>query len=57
MELTYAVPDQNERWELEDNVPESPLHDAIIRLLVEILVAWNARNGSTAQVGRNVGLR
>ena len=59
VEVTYAVPDEDERWELEeeDNVPESPLHDAIIRLLVEILLAWNARAGSTGQVGRNIALR
>ncbi len=59
VEVAYAVPDQDERWELEeeDTVPESPLHDAIIRLLVEILLAWNARAGSTGQVGRNIALR
>lgn len=51
--------EQDERWVLDDeeDVPESPLHDAIIRLLVEILLAWNERVGGGAQIGRNIALR
>ena len=38
VEIRYAVPVTDPRWILEDNdnMPESPLHDEIIRLLVEV---------------------
>jgi len=58
VELTYHVRRDNERWVLEEeDVPESPLHDAIILLLVEILLAWKVRAHRDAQIGRNIALR
>lgn len=58
VELIYDVPAENERWLLEDeDVPESPLHDAIILLLVEILIAWRTRVQRPMLIGRNVALR
>jgi len=58
VELTYAVLDQNDRWRLEEeDVPESPLHDAIILLLVEILLGWRSRTGRDSLIGRNIAVR
>lgn len=58
MELIYDVPADNDRWLLEeDDVPETPLHDAIILLLVEILIAWKTQMRRNAFIGRNIALR
>jgi Uma2 family endonuclease len=58
VEVIYDVPLTHDRWLLEDDdTPETPLHDAIIRLLVEILIAWKDRTGGRAAVGRNIALR
>ncbi len=57
--IVYDVPDTDERWVLDedDNVPESTLHDDVIRLLVDLLSAWAQRSGHDARVGRNLALR
>ena len=58
IEIVYDVPDTDERWVLEEeNVPESALHDEIIRLLVEVLKAWARRSERDVRVGRNLALR
>lgn len=58
MEVIYEVLDVNERWLLEEeDVPESPLHVAIILLMVEILHAWKNRSHRDALIGRNIALR
>jgi Uma2 family endonuclease len=58
IEVIYDVPSANDRWLLEaDDVPESPLHDAIILLLVEVLLAWKRRESRDAMIGRNIALR
>jgi len=41
----------------EENVPESRPHDLVIDLLKAQLVAWVARAGRRAQVGRNLAIR
>jgi Uma2 family endonuclease len=58
IEIVYDVPTTDERWALEEeNVPESALHDEIIRLLVELLKAWARRSARDVRVGRNLALR
>jgi Uma2 family endonuclease len=58
IEVVYEVPSEHDRWLLdEDDMPESALHDAIIRLLVEILVAWSRKHAGRAAIGRNIALR
>lgn len=58
IEISYEVHEADERWVLEEeNVPESALHDAVVFLLVQILLAWKAREGRDAFVGRNIALR
>ena len=59
IELSYDVPNANDRWVLEedDNLPESALHDAIVLLLVQVLLAWKVRESRDAFVGRNIALR
>ena len=56
--LEYLVPEQPEQWLLEEeDVPETPLHDATIALLKLILDHWVARRGASALVARNLGCR
>jgi Uma2 family endonuclease len=58
VEVVYDVPDTDDRWVLEEEtVPESALHDEIIRLLVEVLNAWGRRSHRNVRVGRNLALR
>ena len=45
-------------WTLpEETVPESRSHDLTLDLLKALLVAWAARAGRNAQVGRNLAIR
>jgi Uma2 family endonuclease len=56
--LEYLVHDQPERWLLEEeDVPETPLHDAIIALLKLVLEHGAARRGADALIARNLGCR
>ncbi len=58
IEVVYDVPEVHDRWLLEeDDMPESPLHDAIIRILVDVLLGWDRRQGGRAMIGRNIALR
>jgi len=58
VEVVYEVPERSERWLLEEeDLPETPLHDAIILLLVEVLLAWKDRARRDALIGRNIALR
>src|SRR5262249_37646776 len=58
IQVTYDVAPEHDRWLLEqEDVPESPLHDAIIRVLVDVLLAWDRQRGSAALIGSNVALR
>jgi Uma2 family endonuclease len=45
-------------WNLtEDHVPESIPHDRVSDRLKNLLVAWSARTGRSAQIGRNLAVR
>jgi Uma2 family endonuclease len=45
-------------WKLtEDHVPESIPHDRVSDRLKNLLVAWSARTGRCAQIGRNLAVR
>ena len=58
MELVVPVPASDDRWVLEEeNMPETPLHQRIIDLLVMVLSAWIARTGRDAMAGSNIALR
>jgi Uma2 family endonuclease len=58
VEVTYEVATDDDRFVLnEENAPESALHDQIVRLIIEILLAWQARTKANAMVGRNIALR
>lgn len=58
IQVTYEVATDDERFVLEEeNVPESALHDHIVRLVVDILLAWRARTKANVMVGRNLALR
>jgi Uma2 family endonuclease len=52
------VPVTHEAWTLEEEpVPETPLHEQIIQLLVLVFQCWIARTGRDAGTGRNIALR
>lgn len=56
--VQFEVEDQPQRWLLEDeDVPETPLHDLAIDLLVQVLRAFVRRTGRDAYVARNLGCR
>ena len=58
VELSIAVEEPRQRWLLEDqDVPETPLHDAIIELLMLILKRWVEATGRSALVCSNLGCR
>ncbi len=58
MELVVPIADGDERWTLEEqDMPETPLHQRIVDLLVMILSAWIARTGLHAMAGSNIALR
>ena len=58
IDLVIPVPLSDDRWVLEeDDMPETPLHERIIALLVEVLQAWIARQSLDAMAGRNIALR
>lgn len=54
----WPVEEPPEGWLLEvDDLPETPLHAAIIALLVDLLRAWCDRAAPSALVTTNLGLR
>lgn len=56
--LKYAVRRTSRDWTLsEEPAAESRLHDLILDLLKALLIAWAAREGRNAQVGRNLAVR
>lgn len=56
--LSYDVDRSRDDWVLpEETVPESRSHDLTIDLLKALLMAWAARTGRKAQVGRNLAIR
>jgi Uma2 family endonuclease len=58
VEVVYDVPEEHDAWLLEEeDMPESPLHEGIVHVLVEVLRAWNQRSGGRAMVGSNIALR
>lgn len=58
MELVVPVPASDDRWVLEEeNMPETPLHQRIIDLLVLVFSAWIVRSGRDAMTGSNIALR
>lgn len=57
-EIVRRVPRLDERWLIdEEDVPETPLHDLAIDLIVQVLRAWVLRVGRDASVLRNVAVR
>ncbi len=55
--VSYTIPSLPAGWELSEEImPESPVHDAIVKLLVALLDAWAVRRGLTA-VFRNLAVR
>ncbi len=58
MELVIPVSEEDDRWVLEEeNMPETPLHERIIQVLVLVFTAWIARVRLPAMAGRNIALR
>ena len=58
VELSFAVEEPRHRWLLEErDVPETPLHDAVIDLLKLVLRRWVDAHGRSALVARNLGCR
>ena len=56
--LHYEVDRVADDWALaEEPVPESRPHDLIIDLIKCLLIAWAAREGRRALVGRNLAVR
>lgn len=56
--LRYDVSCAVDDWTLsEDQVPESSAHDRVSDLLKYLLIAWAARMGRNAKIGRNLALR
>ncbi|MEM1030413.1 MAG: Uma2 family endonuclease [Myxococcota bacterium] len=56
--LSFAVEEPPRRWRMEEeDVPETPLHDAVIRLLMLILQRWAETSERSALVARNLGCR
>lgn len=55
--LEIPVPAIDARWTLEeDDVPETPLHELSIRVLLSVLRCWIGRTGRDAMAGRNIAL-
>jgi Uma2 family endonuclease len=55
--LSYTIPSPPAGWELsEESMPESPIHDAVVKLLIALLDAWAALRGKTS-VFRNIAVR
>ena len=56
--LRLEIEERPGRWLLEEeSVPETPLHDAIIELLMLILKQWAAREDRSALITSNLGCR
>ncbi len=56
--MRYGVEERPDRWRLEEeDVPETPLHDAIIRTLVLLLRYWAQSNELSALIASNLGCR
>ena len=58
IDLVIPVPLSDDRWVLEEeDMPETPLHELIIGLLVDVLRTWIARTHRDAMAGSNIALR
>jgi Uma2 family endonuclease len=56
--LSFVIDEPPEQWRLEEeDVPESPLHEAIIELLVLVLKRWAESEGRSALVCSNLACR
>ena len=56
--MSFDLAEAPSSWRLEeDDVPETPLHDAIIELLMLVLKHWAEREGRSALVCSNLGCR
>jgi Uma2 family endonuclease len=56
--LSFVIDEPAEHWRLEEeDVPESPLHDAIIELLKLVLERWAAAEGRSALICSNLACR
>ena len=56
--LRLVIVEPPERWRLEeDDVPETPLHDAIIQTLLLVLKQWAQQGGHSALVTSNLACR
>ncbi len=56
--IRYEVPRSRPDWTLpEEPVPESVLHHQVLVLLEQLLLAWVARAGISAQVAHNLAVR
>ena len=56
--VAHEAPERPGRWLLdEDEMPETPLHDLILRLLCLVFEAWIARTGRDAHIARNLACR
>lgn len=57
-EIVRRVPRFDERWLIdEEDMPETPLHDLAIDLIVQVLRAWVERTRRDASVHRNIAVR
>jgi len=58
VELVKPVIVDDDRWTLEaEDMPETPLHERIVTLLVAIFLAWIERGRRDAMAGSNIALR
>ena len=58
VELNLVIEEPPGRWLLEEeSVPETPLHDAILEVLMLVLKEWVRREGQAALIARNLGCR
>lgn len=55
-EIVYRVSTRGSGWELsEERMPESVLHDEVVKLLVAVLDAWS--RGKAMRIARNLAVR
>jgi Uma2 family endonuclease len=59
VDVVFQAPRWSERWVLQDDVtmPETESHLLTTRLLMDVFVAWIARNRRDAKAGSNLALR
>jgi Uma2 family endonuclease len=56
--IVYEVAEPPSEWLLDEaDMPETPLHDLVLRLLCLVLDAWIVRTGRSAHVARNLACR